>query len=303
MQEKPLVTVICTCYNHEYYVLEALNSVINQEYTNTELVIVDDFSSDNSSIVIQSWVKNYPKTKYIQNEKNIGITKSFNKAVRFANGDYLIDLAADDILNPECIKIQLETFNNSNYSNLGLVYGNATVINEKGDFIRTYFPRDQNEKLISKIPTGDVYEYIISDIHSLCSVSAMIKTEIFNALNGYNTDLYYEDLDFWIRASREYHFDFTDVDLVQKRVLKNSLGDNLKKKNTHYKKVNQATFKVLKSTFLLNKNTNEHHKLLKRVFEMTKRSLKTFDIDLFSKYILFIMKIYYSIFIKKTYTS
>jgi len=299
MQEKTLVTVICTCYNHEQYVAEALNSVINQTHTNTQLIVVDDASTDNSSTVIQSWLKDHTKVIFIQNKENLGITKSFNKAVRFANGEYLIDLAADDILNPDCIKTQLETFNNSQYTNLGLVYGNATIIDEKGNFIRHHFSKDK----ISKIPTGDVYEYIISDIYSLCSVSAMIKTETFNALNGYNPDLYYEDLDFWIRAARKYHFDFTNIILVKKRVLKNSLGDNFNKKNLHYKKVNQTTYKVLKDTFLLNQNNREHLKLLKRVFEMTKRSVKAFDIDLFSKYILFILKIYYSILLKKNDTS
>jgi len=299
IQEKPLVTVICTCFNHEHYVLEALDSVMKQEYKNIELIVIDDFSVDNSSNVIQTWIKKNPSVKFIQNNENIGITKSFNKAFGYAKGDYLIDLAADDILNTECIKKQLEIFYKKTYSNLGLVYGNAAVINEKGDLIRHYFPKDKNGDLIKTIPTGNVYEYIISDVHSLCSVSAMVKTEVFKNLNGYDSDLYYEDLDFWIRASREYHFDFTEAVLMQKRVVKNSLGDNFNQKNTHYKKVNQTTFRVLKKTFFLNKNNREHQKLLKRVLVMTKRSVRALDMNLAYKYSLFILKIYCQLIFNK----
>jgi len=292
MLKQPLVTIICTCYNHEDYVLDSLNSVIHQEYQNIQLIIVDDFSTDGSRKVITSWIENHPSSIFIKNQKNLGITKSFNNAYSYAKGDYLIDLAADDILLPECIKLQLDVFKKSNYTNLGLVYGNAIVTDEAGEFIRYYFPRKNNGDLVKEHPTGNVYEYIISDVHSLCSVTAMIKKETFEHLNGYDTNLYYEDLDFWIRASREYEFDFTNSVLVKKRALKNSLGDSFYKKNTHYKKINYSTYKILKKAFALNKTKHEHNSLLKRTFVMLKRAARALDIKLFFKYLLFYSKVF-----------
>ena len=58
----------------------------------------------------------------------------------------------------------------------------------------------------------------------------MIKKEVFDQLSGYDENLAYEDLDFWIRASRVYDFDFTDEILVQKRIVINSLGSDFHKK-------------------------------------------------------------------------
>ena len=110
MQENPLVTVICSCYNHENFVIESLNSVINQDYKNIELIIIDDFSSDNSKKTIKNWLLNYPEITFIANENNLGITKSFNNALKSAKGKYIIDLAADDILIPNCVDLQLKKF-------------------------------------------------------------------------------------------------------------------------------------------------------------------------------------------------
>jgi len=298
MLNQQQVTVICTCFNHEKYVVEALNSVTNQDYSNIQLIIVDDCSTDNSVKVIREWLVKNPTVTFIVNEHNLGITKSFNHAYKYATGGYLIDLAGDDILLPECVTLQLNIFNHSSHKNTGLVYGNAHVINENGEFLNYYFPVKEDGSLLKNSPTGNIYDYIISNIHSLCSVTAMFKREVFDCLNGYDENLYYEDLDFWIRASRLYPFDFTNEILAKKRVLQNSLGDSFFKRNLHYKKVNSTTLLVLKKALLLNNNNYENKSLLKRVFHMTKRSARAKDFDLFVKYLLLILQIYHQIIFK-----
>ena len=139
MQDKPLVSIICLCYNHEKYVVETLQSVINQSYSNIELIIVDDYSSDNSKDVIVNWLKDYPEIQFIANNVNLGNTKSFNKAFQLSKGEYIIDLAADDVLLTNCVAKQLNGFKNSKFENIGLIYGNAELISENGTFISYYF--------------------------------------------------------------------------------------------------------------------------------------------------------------------
>jgi len=121
----------------------------------------------------------------------------------------------------------------------------------------------------------------------------MIKAETYESLNGYDPNLHYEDLDFWIRASREYEFDFTTAVLVKKRVLKNSLGDSFFKNNSHYQKINHSTYKILKKAFTLNRNKQEHKSLLKRIYIMMKRAARAIDLQLFLKYILFYSKVFF----------
>ena len=292
MQDKALVTIICLCYNQQEFVLESLDSVINQDYKNIELIIVDDCSTDNSKSIIENWLADNPDISLIANTTNLGITKAFNQALQLANGDYIIDLAADDILVPNCVRLQINAFENSHYKNLGVVYGNAALITEKGLFHSYYFDVGSDKKAIQKRATGDIYQSILAGGNSICSVSSMIKKTVFDTLNGYDENLAYEDLDFWIRAARVYDFDFIDSILIKKRMVPNSMGSHFYKKKS---KINQSTFLILKKAMRLNTSTEENKALLKRVhFEMI-LAYKNQDFVLLSQYIFLEIRLRFSL--------
>ncbi|MDN3674147.1 glycosyltransferase family A protein [Flavobacterium branchiarum] len=295
MQNLPLVTIICLCYNHEQFVAESLNSALNQNYQNIELIIVDDYSTDNSKIKIQSWLINYPQVKFISNETNLGNTRTFNKALQFAKGDYIIDLATDDVLMPDCVEKQINTFLNSKQKKLGIVYGNAELISEKNIHIRYYYEINSERKTLKSPASGDIYLAILSQSSMICSVSSMVKREVLEQLNGYNESLAYEDLDLWIRTSRLYNFEFIDDVLVQKRELENSLGSQFyKKNNSRTREINYSTYLIIKKAISLNQTKEENKALLKRLhYEMVK-AYKTHDTLLFIKYIPIELKLRFS---------
>lgn len=292
MQDNPLVTVICLCYNHKDYVIESLMSVLNQHYNTIELIIVDDCSTDNSKSVIEKWLLDYPQIPFIANDTNLGNTKSFNNALKTAKGDYIIDLAADDVLLPNCITSQINAFNNTTFKNLGIVYGNVELITEKGKHESYYFPVDSFQKVVKERTTGDIYESVLSGGDCICSVSSMVKKSLFDALNGYDETLAYEDLDFWIRASRTYEFDFIDAILVQKRIVHHSLGTHFfKKKDARARKINQSTYLILKKAIGLNRTKKEDKAILKRIhFEMI-LAYKTAHNTLLLRYIIMEIKL------------
>jgi len=285
MQDNPLVTIICLCYNQEDYVLESLSSVLNQDYPSLELIIVDDCSSDNSKLVIEKWLIDFPQIQFITNSINLGSTKSFNKALKKANGKYIIDLAADDVLLTNCVAYQIKAFNDTSFKNLGVVYGNVALVTEKGELESYYFAVDSFKKVTKKRKTGDIYKSVLSGGDSICSVSAMVKKTVFDHLDGYDESLVYEDLDFWIRASRIYDFDFIDEVIMQKRIVANSLGSFFFKKNDlRAKKINNSTYLILKKAIGLNKRKEEDKAILKRIhFEMI-LAYKTSNIVLVLKY-------------------
>lgn len=286
MQNLPLVSIICLCYNHEQFVVESLNSVLNQTYKNIELIIADDCSKDSSKKTIEDWLDNHPNVLFIPNDTNLGNTKTFNKALQLAKGDYIIDLAADDVLIPDCVEKQINAFLNSEQKNLGIVYGNAELISENNTHIRYYYEVDSEKKTLKKPATGDIYLAMLSQSSMICSVSSMIKREVLEQLNGYDENLAYEDLDIWIRASRSYNFEFIDSVLIQKRELENSLGSQFYKKfNDRTKKINYSSYLIIRKAIAQNKTREENKALLKRLhYEMTK-AYQTLDILLFIKYI------------------
>ncbi len=292
MHKSPLVTVICLCYNHAEFVVEALESVLNQTHQNVELIIADDFSTDNSVEIIKKWLHFHPEIQYIFNSENKGNTKSFNSCLALSKGEYIIDLAADDVLKLDCIAKQIKAFTESTYENLGLVYGNAEWITEKGEYIDAYFPTDSFGKVIEKQSTGDIYLSILNGKTKLCSVSALTKKTVFEQLNGYDENLAYEDYDLWIRASRIFNFDFTDEILISKRVLDNSMYTLLlQKNNTKTRKFNYSTFLIMGKVYTLNKNKAEFKAMLKRIRIEMKVAFHTRDFNLLYKYVILEMKV------------
>jgi glycosyltransferase involved in cell wall biosynthesis len=291
MQDNPLVTIICLCYNHEKYVVESLHSVIRQDYPFIELIIVDDSSKDQSKETIEKWLIQYPEIQFITNKTNLGNTKSFNKALKLAKGNFIIDLAADDVLLSNCVSLQIQKFKQSHYKNLGIVYGNTELITKNGEFNSYYFPVDTTKKTIEKRETGDIYLSVISGGNSICSVSSMVKKSVFDDLKGYDENLAYEDLDLWIRASRLYEVDYIDAILIQKRITTASLGTHFFKKNdSNAKKINHSTYQIIKKAIALNRSKIEHKAILKRMhFEMV-LTYKTNDYKLLLKYILLEIK-------------
>lgn len=271
MSINPIVTIICTCYNHEKYVVESLQSVLLQTYNNIQLIVVDDCSTDNSVTVIENFLTNYPEIIFIKNKANLGLTKSVNNAMLQAKGAYFIDLASDDVLVPNCVEIQVETFKNSKYKNLAFVYGNAEFISEAGNHLSYFFDTDKNLKTNPKRPSGDIYLKTISIETTICSVATLYKKSIFDLSNKYDETLCYEDFDYWIRISRNYDIEFIDEVLIKKRFLLSSLHQSFHKKHAV---IGKSVYKILKMAAGINKSKIENSVLATRVMLEIKRSIK-----------------------------
>jgi len=281
----PLVTVICLSYNHEGYVLDALQSVLSQTYHNIQLIIIDDASTDNSVSVIEGFLKTNPDVQFIKQSENIGNCKAFNSVLKFAKGDYIIDLAADDILLPERIEQGVETFE-SHDEQYGINFSDAAYINEKNEVIKYHYKRDPSGTLSSYVPQGDVFKNIIQ-AHFICSPTTLIKKVVFDELSGYDESLVYEDFDLWVRAARNWKFCYTDHVLVQKRVLPKSHGQQ------QYKRGNmqmESTYQVCSKAFQLCKNKREYAALRKRIRYELKHAIWLFKLPLSVKYVGLWMK-------------
>ena len=274
MSNTPLVTVICLCHNHSPYLVEALNSVKNQDYDTIEMIIVDDYSSDNSVEIIESWIKN-SKIQFIKNLTNLGNNKSFNKALKHSNGTYVVDFATDDVMLPNAISEKVKVFTASLNPNLGVVFSNVEHIDKDGNHLNYEYPLNHQGVANSKPKTGDIYKELVSS-YFICSISMMTKKIVLDTLGGYDESLAYEDLDFWFRSSREFEYDYVDKVLIKKRRLSNSLGKSFYKFGGN--KLSHSTYKVCKKAFKLNKTKLEHRSLINRINYELRLALKHFDI-------------------------
>lgn len=259
----PLVTVICNCYNHAAYITEALYSVVNQSYTNIELIVINNGSSDDSGKAIADFIKFHPSVIFIDLKKAISHNKAFNQAFAVSSGDFLIDLSGDDRLLPDCVKNQVVFFM-TQPQDVGLIFGNAKVVDDKGNFKYQYFPVDEDEKVLDRNLFKTTYKSLLAGGLCMCSVSAMMRRYQFDILKGYDERLVFEDLDYWLRLSYEYKIAFLDKFLVEKRELSNSLGSFFHKKNDFAEKINNSLHIIYKDAIKRN-NISENRCVLKRI--------------------------------------
>lgn len=106
------ISVVVVTYNSSKYIIETLNSVLLQTYSDIELIISDDCSTDCTQDICVKWLEQYRErfidAKFVQTPTNKGICGNYNHALRFANGDWIKFIAGDDILLPECITTLVE---------------------------------------------------------------------------------------------------------------------------------------------------------------------------------------------------
>ncbi len=107
IEKEPLVSVITPVYNSERFIKETIESVLNQTYTNLELIIVDDASIDNSTEIIRTYRERDTRIKYIRNTKNSGAAISRNIALENAKGRFIAFLDSDDIWDERKLEVQI----------------------------------------------------------------------------------------------------------------------------------------------------------------------------------------------------
>lgn len=105
----PLVSVMIISYNQQSYIREALESALEQDYANLEVVVSDDASCDDTQSIIRELAEKYPKRlKPIYNTRNVGITANSNIGLRACSGEYIAFMGGDDVLLPGKITRQVK---------------------------------------------------------------------------------------------------------------------------------------------------------------------------------------------------
>ena len=107
-REEPLVSIVTPCYNASKYIGKTIESVLNQTYTNFEMIIVDDISTDDSYMIIKKYVDKDARIKYIKLEEKGGASISRNQALKEAKGKYVAFLDSDDLWYKEKLEKQVK---------------------------------------------------------------------------------------------------------------------------------------------------------------------------------------------------
>ena len=183
-----MVSVVMPAYNAMRYIETAVRSVMAQTYTDWELIVVDDGSSDDTCGVVRSLMAEDPRIQLVQNPENRGVSHTRNRGLDLCRGDYVALLDCDDVWLPEKLEKQLALAAESGADVLYCSYG---IVDEGGharcdDFI---------------VPPQITYRETLS--HSVISCStALLSRRVVDAYR-FRTDYYHEDLVLWLEILRD----------------------------------------------------------------------------------------------------
>lgn len=182
------VSIIMAAYNCSDTVRESIDSILNQTFTDWEFIICDDGSSDDTFNILKEYEADYPeKIIVIQNEKNSKLPYSLNHCLKYASGEYVARMDADDKSYPDRLKKQVEFLDS--HPEFDVVGCGMTCFD--GDNIT-------GTRLPPKNPGPEIIGLGVPFFHA----TIMMKKSVYDKLEGYSLDpsvLRCEDVNLWIR--------------------------------------------------------------------------------------------------------
>jgi len=199
---KPQVSVIIPTYNRGWVIKEAIDSVLAQDYTEFELIVVDDGSTDHTSDVLDS----YRNDIKVLSQKNKGVSAARNRGIAEASGKFIAFLDSDDLWLSQKLSVQIEFFNQT---------PDALICQTEEVWIRNGLrvnPRKRHKK-----PSGMIFKPSLE----LCLVSpsaVMIQRNLIDRVGEFDENLpACEDYDLWLRISCRFPVHLIDAPLIIKR--------------------------------------------------------------------------------------
>lgn len=186
---QPLVSIIVSCYNHENYITACIESIVRQTYSNIELIVIDDGSTDKSADILQQLSEKYHFS--FERQENMGLTGTLNKAFSVAKGKYIAPIGSDDILMLDKTEKQVEFL--ENHHEIAVAGGNIICIDGKGNI-----KQKQRFKNYRELDFKTVF---LTPKQIPAAPSVMIRANVLSEAGGFNTESNLEDLDLWLRIT------------------------------------------------------------------------------------------------------
>ncbi|WP_342259560.1 glycosyltransferase family 2 protein [Candidatus Tisiphia endosymbiont of Metellina segmentata] len=191
----PIVSVIIPTYNREQFIGEAIRSVLGQSFTNFEVIVVDDGSSDNTKEVIKIFKD--PRVYYYYQE-NKGRASARNYAILLSRGKYITFLDSDDLYISSKLELQVNYLDS--HPNVSMIYTSANCIDEVGNFLKHRYNASSS---------GYLYQEIVFFVPLTITLpTVMVRKEVFDHVGYFDEKMHrFEDTDMWRRISKIYEID------------------------------------------------------------------------------------------------
>lgn len=187
MIDNPLVSVVIPTYNRAAFLSDAVESVLRQTFTNYEIIVVDDGSTDGTDSLIQGYGD---RLKYVR-QQNRGVSVARNEGVRVSRGEYIAFLDSDDIWTPDKLACQISFL--SRFPECDLLFSPAWVVNANLD-------RTSSQPLFGGLAVSDITLNTLYLRNIIIVITLLVRRDVFQAIGGFDPDIRYgEDWSLAIR--------------------------------------------------------------------------------------------------------
>lgn len=244
----PLVSIIVSSYNHEAYINDCLDSLLNQTYSNLELIICDDCSKDDTYKIIESRYEElksrFTNCNIMKNKQNLGVTKNLNKLLSFVHGDYIKGIASDDMLMPTALEDMI-AYIQSLDEKPDLLYSNIYYMDEQFRYQDVSKSKNLETKTTNLQHGRNLTDEIISN-NFIPAPAVLFPRSTFEKYGKFDENLYFEDLEYWMRVSIDGLIEYLDKPLVLYRVSNASMSHFAKSKEgiEKYKKMENTVLQI-----------------------------------------------------------
>ncbi|MDO3643397.1 glycosyltransferase [Mucilaginibacter sp. L3T2-6] len=228
--DNPKVTVLMPAYNAGKYIGEAISSVLSQTFTDFELLIINDGSTDNTLEVINSF---HDRRIVVISQENKGVSAALNLGLEHARATYIARFDADDICLPDRLKVQYQFI--TNYPDYSIIGSAAEYMDADGHYIFTHHPEGHLNEEIQQL------QYTICPfIHS----SVFYKKDAVVKSGGYNEHAYtYEDHFLWVNLLRNEKACNLSQALIKVRLNPESVTIDEKWRTRKFRAIKYSTLK------------------------------------------------------------
>ncbi|MBQ3311752.1 glycosyltransferase family 2 protein [bacterium] len=234
-EQKTKVSVITTSYNYSEYISQTIESVLAQTFSDWELIIVDDASTDNSVEIIKSFL-NDKRIKLVVHDKNKGLREAIKTGLEQAQGEWIAFLESDDTLNPDTLQMRINEANNADIIfNAVNLFGDSEKMQNKLRFV------NETENILNKITfPANVFKLFQTRNVILTLSSVMFKKELINeqALNAPVDEFF--DWWFYIHITQNSNVYYINQKLTNWRIHSDSYISRSRKRK--YKLVNAMAY-------------------------------------------------------------
>ncbi|MGD1805512.1 glycosyltransferase family 2 protein [Dapis sp. BLCC M126] len=194
----PKVTVCLPTYNSGEFLTQAIDSILEQTFTDFELIISDDCSTDNTPEVIRSYLEKDSRIKYLNNSKNLGLFPNWNRCLKSASGEYITVFAQDDVMLPKNLEQKVKILDK--YQNVGLVTSSIMVVDGENNYLNWDWANYGDDRLVN----GE--EWVrknLGEANPICCPFVLMRRKVLEKVGGKFNDNYAfaADLELWLRIA------------------------------------------------------------------------------------------------------